>query len=678
MPVPTLPKLRPSRPTWLTPRILRTEVLAGLVVALALIPEAISFSIIAGVDPRVGLFASFTMAVTISLTGGRKAMISAATGAIALVVAPLSREYGLDYLIAAVLLGGVLQIVFALLGVARLMRFLPRMVMVGFVNALAILIFTAQLPYLVDVPWAVYPLLAAGLAIMVGLPRLTRTIPAPLVAIAGLTAFTALLGIAVPTVGDQGALPDSLPVLGLPTVPLTWQTLTLIGPPALAIALVGLIESLMTAKLVDEVTDTHSDKTRESWGQGVANIVTGLFGGMGGCAMIGQTMINVKSGARTRLSTFLAGLFLLILVVSLGPIVAAIPMAALVGVMIMVAVGTFDWHSIHPATLRRLPTSENLVMIATVAVTVTTHNLAYGVGVGVLVAMVLFARRVAHLVEVTGTVDPDGTRKTYRVIGQLFFASSNDLVFQFDYADDPEHVVIDLSDAHVWDASTVAALDAITTKYRAHGIDAIITGMNANSRTRHEALAGHLGGAPCRCAPVDIPIKHDTAVVESWGGRTPAPVPAPVLNGVAARERSGCRVLQIGEVATRVGLSLRTIRHWDEVGLVVPSARSTGGFRLYTEDDVERLQFIKTLKPLDLSLDQIKDLVSVMDAARAAGDSETADDLRGRLGMYRAAAEARIEALRAQVQGMEALSRELKSLAERRETLPSSRAVDRR
>ena len=490
---PVLTTLRSALPSRLQPRVLRTEALAGLVVALALIPEAISFSIIAGVDPRVGLFASFIMAVTISLTGGRKAMISAATGAIALVVAPLSRQYGLDYLIAAVLLGGFLQVVFALVGVARLMRFLPRMVMVGFVNALAILIFAAQLPYLVDVPWQVYPLLAVGLLIMIGLPRVTRAVPAPLIAITLLTAFTVLAGISVPTVGDQGALPTTLPTLGLPTVPLTWETLTIIAPPALAVALVGLIESLMTAKLVDEVTDTPSNKTRESWGQGIANIVTGLFGGMGGCAMIGQTMINVKSGARTRLSTFLAGGFLLILVVSLGPVVAAIPMAALAGVMIMVAVGTFDWHSIRPATLRRLPTSENLVMITTVLVTVTTHNLAYGVGVGVLTAMVLFARRVAHLVQVTVAPESDASQKTYRVSGQLFFASSNDLVSQFDYSGDPERVMIDLSDAHVWDASTVAALDSISTKYRSRGIEAKIVGMNDNSRSRHATLAGHLG-----------------------------------------------------------------------------------------------------------------------------------------------------------------------------------------
>ncbi|WP_219416561.1 SulP family inorganic anion transporter [Pseudonocardia nigra] len=487
------PALRPTRPSWSSPRVLRTEALAGVVVALALIPEAIAFSIIAGVDPRVGLFASFTMAVTIAFTGGRPAMISAATGAIALVVAPLARDHGVEYLLAAVVLGGLLQVLLAVAGVARLMRFLPRSVMVGFVNALAILIFIAQLPYLSGVPWTVYALAAVGLAVMVGLPRLTTAVPAPLVAIVLLTVFTVSAGVIVPTVGDQGELPDSLPVLGIPAVPFSIETLQIIAPFALALAMVGLLESLMTAKLVDDITDTHSNKSRESWGQGVANIVTGFFGGMGGCAMIGQTMINVKSsGARTRASTFLAGVFLLILVVALGQVVGLIPMAALVAVMIMVSVGTFDWHSIRPATLRRMPKSETTVMVATVVVTVVSHNLAYGVGVGVLVATVLFARRVAHLVEVTSVIDPDGTTKVYRVSGQLFFASSNDLVFAFDYAADPADVVIDLSAAHVWDASTVAALDAITTKYEVRGTTVTITGMNENSKQRHSTLAGHL------------------------------------------------------------------------------------------------------------------------------------------------------------------------------------------
>ena len=478
-----------TRPTWLTPAVLRTEVLSGLVVALALIPEAIAFSIIAGVDPRVGLFASFTMAVTIAFTGGRPAMISAATGAVALVVAPLVREHGVDHLVAAVLLGGAIQIALALAGVAKLTRFLPRSVMVGFVNALAILIFASQLVHLVDVPWTVYALLAVALAVLVGLPRLTTVVPAPLVAIVALTAFTLLSGTVVPTVGDQGALPDSLPVLGLPAVPLTWATLQVIAPYALGLAVVGLLESLMTATLVDDITDTPSDKTRESWGQGVANIVTGLFGGMGGCAMIGQTMINVKvGGARTRISTFLAGAFLLVLVVALGDLVGRIPMAALVAVMVMVAVSTFDWHSVR--TLRVMPWSETAVMVSTVAVTVATSNLAYGVGVGVLVAMVAFARRVAHVVEVTAERDGDTT--VYRVSGQLFFASTGALVAAVDHADGASTVVIDLADAHVWDASTVAALESIRARTAQRGAEVRITGMDPGSAARHAALAGRL------------------------------------------------------------------------------------------------------------------------------------------------------------------------------------------
>lgn len=483
-----------------SPARLKTEVLAGLVVALALIPEAISFSIIAGVDPRVGLFASFTMAVTIAFVGGRPAMISAATGAIALVTAPLVREHGIDYLIATVLLAGVLQIVLSLMGVARLMRFIPRSVMVGFVNALAILIFLSQLPYLIGVPTLVYPFVAIGLLILVFFPKLTTVIPAPLIAIVVLTAAVLIFKVDIPNVSDEGELPTSLPSLLLPQVPLNLTTLSIIAPYALAMALVGLLESLLTAKLVDDISDTHSNKTRESWGQGVANIVTGLFGGMGGCAMIGQTMINVKvSGARTRISTFLAGVFLLGLVVGLGDIVGLIPMAALVAVMVMVSVGTFDWHSISPATLRRMPRSETLVMLVTVAVTVATNNLAYGVIVGALTAMVLFARRVAHLVTVQRVVASgeggDGVLDTvvYRVSGELFFASSNDLVYQFNYVDDPRNIVIDMSDSHIWDASSVAALDAVTTKYRAKGKDVEIIGLNTDSADRHDRLSGTLG-----------------------------------------------------------------------------------------------------------------------------------------------------------------------------------------
>ena len=496
------PNQNRANPSMLTalrsPRLLTREVLAGLVVAVALIPEAISFSIIAGVDPRVGLFSSFVMAVSIAFLGGRPAMITAATGAIALVIAPVAREYGMDYFIATVILAGVFQVILGLVGVAKLMRFIPRSVMLGFVNALAILIFSAQLPQLIGVPWLVYPLVAAGIIVMVVMPRFTKIVPAPLVAIVLITVATVTLSIAVPTVGDQGALPQSLPQLFIPSIPLTWETFTIIAPYALAMALVGLLESLMTAKLVDDITDTRSQKTREAWGQGVANMLSGFFGGMGGCAMIGQTMINVKaSGARTRISTFLAGVFLLILVVGLGDVVAIIPMAALVAVMIIVSVATFDWHSIRWSTLRRMPKSETTVMVATVVVVVVTHNLAIGVIVGVIVAMVAFARRVAHFATVQRTLSADEAVPTavYTVTGELFFASSNDLTTQFHYADDPDRIVIDMTDSHIWDASTVAALDTITTKYEHHGKRVVIVGLNDVSSTLHGRLAGNLGAA---------------------------------------------------------------------------------------------------------------------------------------------------------------------------------------
>ncbi|MBL3700273.1 SulP family inorganic anion transporter [Leucobacter luti] len=478
-----------------TPRILTREVLAGLVVALALIPEAISFSIIAGVDPKVGLFSSFVMAVTIACVGGRPAMISAATGAVALVIAPVAREHGMDYFVATVLLAGVLQIVFALLGVAQLTRYIPRSVMVGFVNALAILVFVAQLPHLLGVPWLVYPLLALGLLILVFMPRITRVVPAPLVSIAVVTAIVMVFAINVPTVGDQGELPQSLPELFVPNVPLTWETLSIIAPYAVAMALVGLLESLMTAKLVDDITDTRSNKRRESWGQGVANIMSGLCGGMGGCAMIGQTMVNVKvSGARTRISTFLAGAFLLLLVLTLGDLVSVIPMAALVAVMIMVCVSTFDWHSIRPSTLRRLPWSESAVMVVTVAAVVATHNLAIGVVVGVCAASLLFVRRVSRLGSVERRIIERGgeSHARYTVQGELFFASVSDLAANFEFAADPERVVLDLSQSHIWDASTVAELDAIVQKYAQHGKHVELLGMNPQTAALHARLTGGL------------------------------------------------------------------------------------------------------------------------------------------------------------------------------------------
>lgn len=483
-----------------SPARLGTELLAGLVVALALIPEAISFSVLVGVDPRVGLYASFTMAVTIAVTGGRRAMISAATAAVALVVAPVYQSHGYDYLLATVLLAGVMQILMAGLGVARLLRFIPRSVMVGFINALALFVLLAQIQEFDGADRWFFGLVIAGLVLLVVIPRYQQAVPAPLIVIVVLTAVSVWAGWEVVTVGDKGALPDRLPMLVIPTVPLRWATVEIIAPVAFTAALVGLLESLMTAKLVDDLTDSHSDKTREAWGQGVANIVTALFGGMGGCAVIGQTMMNVKvARARTRLSTFSAGLFLLVFVLLLGDIVARIPMAALVAVMIIVAANTVDWHSVHPRTLRRMPLSATTIMVVTMGVTVLSNNLAYGVISGVITAMVFFARRVARFTEVVahdGIDEISGTpRRIYAVQGVLFFASSNDLVYQFDYVNDPDQVTIDLTAAQIYDASTVAALDAIIAKYAQRGKQAEIVGLNPASAQWH-ALSGHLKATP--------------------------------------------------------------------------------------------------------------------------------------------------------------------------------------
>ena len=472
-----------------SPARLRKEVFGGLAVALALIPEVLSFSILAGLDPRVGLFSSVVMAMSIAFTGGRPAMISAAAGAVALVVSPLAHEHGHDYVVAAVLLAGIMQVVLAAVGVAKLMRFIPRSVMTGFVNALGIMMFTTQLPHLSDVPWMVYALVAIGLAIMLGLPRLTTVIPAPLVTIVVVSIIAVAAGWKVPDVADQGELPTSLPGLFVPEIPWNLDTVRLIAPYAFGMALVGLMESLLTAKLVDDITDTHSDKTRESFGQGVGNILAAAIGGMGVCAMIGQTIIGVKaSQARTRLSTFLAGVFLLILCLLFGETVGRIPMAALVAVMIIVAATTVDWHSVHPRTLKLMPLSETLVMLVTVVGTLATHNLAVGVVLGVVAASIGFARRVAHLVEVKHVGDAE-----YAVRGQLFFASSNDLVYAFDYTLDTQRVVIDMCKAEVWDASTVATLDAVQKKYAERGIEVEFRGLGGASAQRLHRLSGRLG-----------------------------------------------------------------------------------------------------------------------------------------------------------------------------------------
>jgi sulfate permease, SulP family len=446
--------------------------LAGLVVALALIPEAVAFSIIAGVDPQVGLYASFSIAIIISITGGRPAMISAATGAMALLMVPLVREHGVEYLFAATIVTGVVQVLFGWWGIARLMRFVPRTVMTGFVNALAILIFLAQLPYVIGESGAVWAMVGGGLAIMYGLPRVTKAIPAPLVAIVALTTVAVTFDVRVPTVGGMGELPSTLPVLGIPAVPLTLETLTIVAPYALALAFVGLLESLLTAQLVDDTTDSSSNKSREVRGQGIANVASGFLGGMAGCAMIGQSMINVRAGARTRLSTLAAGVSLLVLILALGDFVAMIPMAALVAVMVVVAVAvaTFDWSSLKLNTIKRTPKTETLVMVITVVVVVVTHNLAYGVLAGVLVAMIVFARRAAVLASMESVLDRTGTVRSYVVSGQLFFASTNELVHQFDLLDPVREVVIDLTEASVWDTSAVATLDAVVARFAARGI----------------------------------------------------------------------------------------------------------------------------------------------------------------------------------------------------------------
>ena len=479
----------------------KADILSGLVVALALIPEAISFSIIAGVDPKVGLYASFSIAIIISMTGGRMGMISAATGAMALVVVPLVKDYGVGHLFAATILAGALQIAFGVLGVGALMRFVPRTVMLGFVNALAILIFLAQVPHILlsDESSAVrnsqlamnIGFIVVGLVVIYGLPRITKVVPSPLVAIALLATAAITMGWKIPTVGDMGALPDSLPFFALPDVPLTFETLQIILPFSLTLAFVGLLESLLTAQLLDDMTDSDSDKNLESRGQGIANIATGFLGGMAGCAMIGQSMINHRSGGRTRLSTLASGVFLLILILALGDLVARIPMAALVAVMIMVAIGTFNWKSIAPATLKWMPKTETAVMVVTVAIVVLTHNLAYGVAAGVLLSAIFFVRHVSHLVNVTSVVDPDNHERIYAVTGQLFFASTNDLVHSFDYDSvTVPKVEIDLTDARVWDTSAIVALDAVVAKFAERDIEAEIVGLNRHAADLHGRSSG--------------------------------------------------------------------------------------------------------------------------------------------------------------------------------------------
>ena len=470
----------------------RGDLLAGLVVALALIPEAIAFSIIAGVDPKVGLYASFCIAVTIAFTGGRPGMISAATGAMALLMVTLVKEHGLEYLLAATLLTGVLQILAGFLKLGGLMRFVSRSVVTGFVNALAILIFLAQLPELTNVTWHVYAMTAAGLGIIYLfplIPLIGKALPSPLVCILLLSILSIVIGLDIRTVGDMGELPDTLPIFLWPDVPLNIETLTIVFPYAIALALVGLLESMMTASIVDDLTDTNSDKNRECKGQGIANIGAGLMGGMAGCAMIGQSVINVKSGGRGRLSTFVAGLLLIIMVVFLDEWIGQIPMAALVAVMIMVSIGTFSWDSLR--NLKKNPLSSNVVMISTVVVVVATHNLALGVFVGVLLAAMFFANKIGRYMAVKNEAGEQDGERIYKVMGQVFFASSEQFVQSFDFKEVLEHVTIDVSDAHFWDITAVAALDKVVIKFRREGAEVNLVGMNEASSTIVDCFGVH-------------------------------------------------------------------------------------------------------------------------------------------------------------------------------------------
>ncbi|MEL6217315.1 MAG: SulP family inorganic anion transporter [Pseudomonadota bacterium] len=479
----------------------RSDVIAGLVVALALIPEAIAFSIIAGVDPKVGLYASFSIAVITAIAGGRPGMISAATAATAVLMVTLVKEHGLQYLLAATVLAGLLQVAAGLLRLERLMRFVSRSVMTGFVNALAILIFLAQIPELVNVPALTYPMVVAGLAILYLLPRVTKAVPAPLVCILVLTAATLIGGFELRTVADMGELPDTLPVFLLPEVPLTLETLQIILPYSLGVAVVGLLESLMTASIVDELTDTTSNRRRECIGQGAANVATGFIGGMAGCAMIGQSIINVQSGGRGRLSCFCAGVFLLIMVVFLGDLVGLIPMAALVAIMIMVSIGTFSWQSLR--NLREHPKSSSVVMVATVIGVVATHNLAIGVLIGVLLSGIFFAGKIAQIFRVRSELSADRRQRTYVIEGQLFFASTDDFLGSFDFSEALERVVIDLTKAHIWDISSVAALDTTVLKFRREGADVEVIGLNQASETIVDRLAVY-----DRPDAVADPLKH--------------------------------------------------------------------------------------------------------------------------------------------------------------------------
>lgn len=467
---------------------IKGDVLAGIVVAMALIPEAIAFSIIAGVDPMIGLYASFCIAVTTAFVGGRPGMISAATGATALLMTTLVRDHGLQYLLAATVLTGVIQIIMGALKLGRLMKFVPRSVMTGFVNALAILIFMAQLPHFIGESWQMYAMVAGALAIIYILPRFTKAVPSPLVAILVITAISVFTGSDVRTVGDMGELTSKLPVFMIPDIPLNFETLQIIFPYSLSIAIVGLVESLLTASIVDDMTDTQSDKNKEARGQGMANIVSAFFGGMAGCAMIGQSVINVKSGGRGRLSTLVAGVFLMVLIVSLKGFLVQIPMAALVGVMFMVSIGTFDWSCLK--SMKKVPVTDTLVMVVTVLTVIKTHDLSKGVLVGIILSAIFFAAKISK-VKVTSLSAEGSHKKVYHVSGQLFFASVTDFINSFDYKENVDEIELDLSNAHLWDDSAVGAIDKVVIKYHQNGVKVNLKGVNKESNKLLEKIAVH-------------------------------------------------------------------------------------------------------------------------------------------------------------------------------------------
>jgi SulP family sulfate permease len=479
---------------------IRGDLLSGIVVALALIPEAVGFSIIAGVDPKVGLFASVAIACVTAFTGGRPAMISAATAATAVLMGPLVRDHGIQYLFAATILMGFIQIIASALKLGRVMRFVSKSVMTGFVNSLAILIFVAQIPQLTNVPSVTYALIALALAVIYLFPYLTKIVPSPLVAIVVVTGAALLFHIDVKTVADLGEMPTALPIFGLPDIPLNFETLRIIFPYSLALAAVGLLESLLTAKIVDEMTDTTSSKSRECFGQGTGNIVSALFGGMGGCAMIGQSVINVTSGGRGRLSTFVAGAFLLVLLLVLDDILRVVPVAALVAIMIMVSIGTFSWRSL--IDLKRNPGTSSIVMLATVATVLATQDLSKGVIVGVLLSGVFFAGKVARLFKVTSSLSDDGRARTYEVEGQIFFASAESFIASFDFTEQLARVTIDVSRAHLWDISAVGALDQAVLKFRRHGMEVTVLGANEASASMIDRFALHDKG---EASPSGVP-----------------------------------------------------------------------------------------------------------------------------------------------------------------------------